>query len=77
MTHQDIVCIRLVPLGASSYGKSSLLPAAQIKTGCQAEQFACKRAGGNEGREKIIDAVGAFKKHPQQPMLKNSRILSY
>jgi hypothetical protein len=27
MTHHDIVGIRLVPLGASSYGKSSLLPA--------------------------------------------------
>jgi hypothetical protein len=77
MTHHGIVGIRLVPLGASSYGKSSLLPADQIKTGCQAGQFDSELPGGNSGREKIIDTVGAFKKHPQQPMLKNSRLLSY
>jgi hypothetical protein len=38
MTHEDNVGILLVPLEASSYGKSSQLPAYQIKTGCQTGQ---------------------------------------
>jgi hypothetical protein len=38
MTHEGIVGFLLFPLGASSHGNSSLLPAYQIKTGCQTGQ---------------------------------------